>query len=108
MTDLSSCTLFQLPQVSLLGTTHLFLGSLLASDREGSPTLTVWPKVALAALGGVDDHGAVPTAAVPLQPVGLIGAPVDPFLGVVCAGADRRAEKTQEDECCVEVCLFPL
>lgn len=63
---------------------------------EGAPTLAVWPKVALAALGCVDDHGAGTTAAVPVQPVGLVHAPVGPFLGV---SAESRGEKTQEDEC---------
>lgn len=53
----------------------------------GGPTLAVWPKVALAALGCVDDHGAVPAAAVPPQPVGLVRAPVDPFLAVARASA---------------------
>lgn len=56
---------------------------------RGGPTLAVWPKVALAALDRVDDHGAVPTAAVPLQPIGLVCAPVDPFLGITCASAER-------------------
>jgi len=37
----------------------------LGSGRSGRPTLAVWPKVTLAALGRVDDHGAVPAAAVP-------------------------------------------
>lgn len=55
----------------------------------GIPTLAVWPKVALAALGRVDDHGAVPTAAVPPQPIGLVRAPVDPFLGIACASTER-------------------
>lgn len=72
----------------------------------GSPTLAVWPKVALAALGYVDDHGAVPTATIPPQPIGLVGAPVDSFLRVTCASADRRGEKTQGNECCVEVWFF--
>lgn len=64
----------------------------------GGPTLAVWPKVALAALGCVDDHGAVPTAAVPPQPVGLVRAPVDPFLAIARASAERGG-KRQEDEC---------
>lgn len=42
--------------------------------------MAVWPEVALAALGCVDEHGAVPAAPVPSQPVGLIRASVDPFL----------------------------
>lgn len=50
--------------------------------------MAVWPKVALAALGRVDDHGAVATAAVPPQPIGLVRAPVDPFLGITRASAE--------------------
>lgn len=55
----------------------------------GGPTLAVWPEVALAAFSCVDDHGAVPTAAIPPQAIGLVRAPVDPFLGIVCASAER-------------------
>lgn len=68
---------------------------------SGGPTLAVWPEVALAALGCVDEHGAVPAAPVPPQPVRLVCASVDPFLGITCGSAERG--KTQEDECYVEV-----
>lgn len=54
--------------------------------------MAVWPEVALAALGRVDDHGAVPSAAVPPQPVGLVRAPLDPVLGIARAGAERRGK----------------
>lgn len=70
----------------------------------GNPTLAVWPEVALAALGYVDDHGAVPTATIPLQPIGLVGAPLDSFL---CVSTERGGGRTQENECCKEFgCFF--
>lgn len=81
--------LCQLPQFSLLGATQPCSGRPQIGRGEGGPTLAVWPKVALAALGCVDDHGAVPTAAIPPQPIGPVRAPVDPFLGVACAGVEE-------------------
>lgn len=62
----------------------------------GNPTLAVWPEVALAALGYVDDHGAVPAAAVPPQPVGLVGARLDPFLQPRVAARREERENTAE------------
>lgn len=69
----------------------------------GNPTLAVWPKVTLAAFGYVDDHGAVPTATIPPQPIGLVGAPVDSFL---CVSTERGGGRTQENECCEEFDFF--
>lgn len=94
---LSSCPLSQISQFFLLGATQLYWGGgrggAQAGHVGGSPTLAVWPEVALAALGYVDDHGAVPTATIPPQPIGLVGAPVDSFLRVTCASADREGGK---------------
>lgn len=73
---------------------------------RGNPTLAVWPEVAPAALGYVDDHGAVPTATIPPKPIGLVGAPVDSFLCVTCASTERGGGKTQENECCNKFGLF--
>lgn len=74
----------------------------------GNPTLAVWPEVALAALGNVHDHGAVPTAAIPSQPIGLVGAPVNPFLHVTCVSTERGGgEHRKMSAVCLGFFVFP-
>lgn len=98
---LSLCPLSQLSQFGLLNS-----GRPQAEGREGGPTLAVWPEVALAALGCVDDHGAVPKAAIPPQSMGLVCAPLDLFLGITRANAEW--EKHMKMSAMWKFLVFPL
>lgn len=93
-------------QFSLLCSAQLRSGRPQAEGREGGRTLAVWPEVALAALGCVDDHGAVPKAAVPPQSIGLVCAPVDLFLGIARASAEW--EKHRKMSAMWKFVVFPL